>query len=100
MSFRLLPLFVAALSMGPAHAESLADRWNLADLYPTAAAWNDDATKLDAQLESFAECKGHLGDGAQRFKTCLDLQADLTKRYYRLAVYANEQLAEDTGSAS
>ena len=99
MNLRLLPLFVAALSIAPAHAESPADRWNLADLYPTTAAWNDDAARLDAQLTSFAECKGHLGDSAQRFKACLDLQADLTKRFYRLAVYANEQLAEDTGSA-
>ena len=99
MNLRLLPLFVAALSIAPTHAESPTDRWNLADLYPTTAAWNDDAARLDAQLASFAECKGHLGDGAQRFKACLDLQADLTKRFYRLAVYANEQLAEDTGSA-
>ena len=55
---------------------------------------------MDAQLKSLAACKGHLGDSAARLKQCLDLQADITKRYYRLAVYAGEQAAEDTGNAS
>jgi len=50
-------------------------------------------------MKSFAECKGKMGDSAARFKECLNLQADMTKRYYRLAVFAGEQLAEDTGSA-
>ena len=98
MNLRLVPLLVAAMALAPAYAETTADRWNLADLYSSAAAWNDDAAKLDTQMKSFAECKGKMGDGAARFKECLDLQADMTKRYYRLAVFAGEQLAEDTGS--
>ncbi|MEO8676248.1 MAG: M3 family oligoendopeptidase, partial [Casimicrobiaceae bacterium] len=40
----------------------------------------------------------HLGDSAARLKQCLDLQADMTKRYYRMAAFASEQLSEDTGS--
>ncbi len=99
MKLRLVPLFAAAVLIAPTYAETTADRWNLADLYPSAAAWNDDATKLDGQMKSFAECKGKMGDSAARFKECLNLQADMTKRYYRLAVFAGEQLAEDTGSA-
>jgi oligoendopeptidase F len=51
-------------------------------------------------MQSFPQCKGRLDESAGRFKTCLELQADMTKRLYRLAVYANEQLAEDTGSSS
>ena len=74
-----------------AHAETTADRWDLSEIYPSVAAWSADADKVDAQLKSLAACKGHLGDSAARLKQCLDLQADITKRYYRLAVYAGEQ---------
>ena len=93
-------LCMAAVGLSPAFADSPADRWNLAEIYPSVAAWNDDAAKLDAQMKEFAGCKGHLGDSAARLKQCLDLQADMTKRYYRMAAFAGEQLSEDTGLAS
>jgi oligoendopeptidase F len=73
------------------------DRWNLADLYPNEAAWNADATKLEAELAEIARCKGKLGTSAKRFRECLDLIYDATKRYYRLGVYAGELESEDTG---
>ena len=94
----LIVLLATAAGFSPALAESPADRWNLAEIYPSVAAWNADADKLDAQMKEFAGCKGHLGDGAARFRKCLDLQADMTKRFFRLAVFASEQLSEDTGS--
>lgn len=90
-------LFVVGL-VNPAVAESLADRWNLADLYPSLTAWNADATKLEAQMTELASCKGHLGESAARFKQCLDLRADMQKRLNRMAVYAFEQVSEDTGN--
>jgi oligoendopeptidase F len=95
---RLLPLVLAAC-LTPALADSPSERWNLADLYPSLEAWNADAARLDAQMKDFAGCKGRLGESAARFRQCLELRADMTKRYYRLAVYSGEQLAEDTGSA-
>jgi oligoendopeptidase F len=92
-----LALFVASAA-GIASAETTADRWNLAEIYPSVAAWNADADKLDAQLKEFAGCKGQMGDGAARFKQCLDLQAEMTKRYYRMAAFSSEQVSEDTGN--
>lgn len=100
MDFRRLLLSVAAAFLVPAHAETTADRWDLSELYPSVAAWNADADKANAQLKDLAGCKGHMGDSAARFKQCLDLQADVTKRYYRLAVYSGEQAAEDTSNAA
>ncbi len=108
MPLRLAALFVPlfgvslALAQSPpnAPANAAADRWNLADLYPSANAWSADAAKLDAQTKELAACKGHLGDSAARFKRCLDLQADMNKRYARMNVYSSEQLAEDTGSTA
>ena len=69
-------------------------------MYASLAAWDADAAKLEAQLKDIAACQGRLGDSVQRFKTCLDLSADLNKRYGRLATFAQEQLAENTGLAS
>ena len=97
---RLFPLYLALVLPLCALAESPSDRWNLAEIYPSTAAWNDDAAKLDAQMQEFGKCKGHLGDSAARFKQCLDLRADMVKRYYRMAAYAGEQLSEDTGSSA
>ena len=89
----------AGLSLGAAAAvETEADRWNLADLYPSTEAWQADADKLAAQLGELGRCKGHLGDSAARLRTCLDLRADMTKRLYRLGLFAGEQLAQDTGA--
>jgi len=98
ITHRLALLLVLAPLLHPAQAESLADRWNLADLYPSAAAWNADAAKLEAQMTELAGCKDHLGDSAARFKQCLDLRADMQKRLNRMAVYAFEQVSEDTGN--
>lgn len=98
MRFRSLLVATAVAFLAPAHAETSSDRWNLSDLYPSVAAWNADADKVDAQLKALAGCKGHMGDSVSRFKECLDLQADVTKRYDRLAVFSGEQAAEDTGN--
>ncbi len=84
-------------SAAPGAAERPEDRWNLADLYPSVKAWADDAARLEAQLKEFTACRGHLGDSARHLKACLDAQADFTKRYARLEVYASELFDEDTG---
>jgi oligoendopeptidase F len=97
---RLALAFAAAIGFAPALADPTADRWNLAAVYPSVAAWSADAATLEAQMRELARCKGRLGDGAARFRKCLDLQADMNKRYARLALYASEQLAEDTGAAA
>ncbi|HEX4522368.1 MAG TPA: oligoendopeptidase F [Casimicrobiaceae bacterium] len=100
MKFRHLALSVVAAVLAPAYAETTADRWNLSEIYPSVSAWDADASKVDGQLKELAGCKGQLGQSAARFKQCLDLQADLTKRYYRMAAYSSEQAAEDTGNAA
>jgi oligoendopeptidase F len=93
----LIAAAVALLALPALGAEKPEDRWNLADLYATTQDWEKDATKLESQLWQFAACKGQLGESVKRFKSCLDLQADISKRYARLEVYAQELFAEDTG---
>ncbi len=95
-----LPLALLCLVPLLLHAtERAEDRWNLADLYASLAAWNADAVQLEGQVKELANCRGKLGESGKRLRECLDLQADATKRLSRMSVYANEQLAEDTGAA-
>ena len=96
----VLVLLCLSLAFSARAAESDADRWNLADLYPDVEAWNRDYARVEAQLASFAACKGHLVDDAATLLRCLDLQADMRKRGGRLAVYASESHNGDTGNAA
>src|SRR5688572_26946673 len=79
-------------------AETPADRWNLADIYPMEAAWQDDAKRLEAQIDEVKGCRGQLGESVARFKACLDLNTDLGKRFRRLSTYASERFAENTAA--
>ena len=100
MQRRTLGMLAITLACSAAHAESAADRWNLADLYPSQAAWDADAAQLKAQLPKLAACKGELGASAARLRECLDLRADMAKRSGRLYVFASEQQAQDMGVAA
>ncbi|MFZ6707728.1 oligoendopeptidase F [Undibacterium sp. TC9W] len=95
-------LFAVALTLPSfafaAHpSETEADRWNLNDMYQSKADWDKDAVMLEVQLKQFQTCSGHLADNIARFKTCLDLNADLSKRYAKLASYAFQFRDQDTG---
>ncbi len=89
----------ALMSIAAAAAEPDADRWDLRDIYADATAWSADATRVESQLRELETCKGHLGDSAASLPRCLDLRAEATQRFYRLALFAGEQLASDTGNA-
>ena len=91
--FALLPSLVSA-------AETENDRWNLNDLYPSLDAWNADYAKLDQQMQDFASCKGRLGTSAARFKSCIDTQYDMLKRYYRIAGYSSKIYDQNTAATA
>ena len=95
----LLALAATAASAQAAN-ERPQDRWNLAAIYPSVDAWQEDATRLETQFKEFSACKGQLGQSAARLKQCLDLQADILKRYLRLVSYSGNLAAEDTGNAA
>jgi oligoendopeptidase F len=100
MKCRLVMTLAMAAAVVPALAQSQADRWNLGDLYSSVAAWDADAARLDARMSELARCKDHLGDNVAVFKRCMDLRADMARRFARMTVYASELLAGDTGAAS
>jgi oligoendopeptidase F len=104
---RALPVAIAfalaATLAGTSHAanhpnDTTAQRWNLADMYASQDAWDADAKRLEQQFKDLSACSTTLAKNAKRLQTCLDLYADVLKRYYRLAGYAAQKNDEDTGA--
>ncbi|QJQ04595.1 oligoendopeptidase F [Undibacterium piscinae] len=101
-------LFTAALSLplalGLPQLAQAGDteeyRWNLQDLYASGADLDKDIARLQSQLKEISACSGHLGDSLPRFKACMDLNADMLKRYARIASYASQTHDQDTGATA
>jgi oligoendopeptidase F len=107
----LLPARLAALALlaaGPSSALGAAKdrseipdkyKWNLADLYPSEAAWTAARDALAKRLPAFARHQGHLGDSAAAFQAALDDLFALRLDADRLSVYASSLSDEDTRAA-
>ena len=63
-------------------------RWNLKDLYPSPAAWERDLKRLRSEVRAFARRRGKMGKSARQLADGLERLYALTKRLYRLHVYA------------
>ena len=66
----------------------LADRWSLADLYATPAAWETAKAGIEEDLETIDRCRGRLGESAPLLKECFDDLFRVTKEFRRLYSYA------------
>lgn len=95
-----LAMGLLAASLSVMAADSEANQWNLKDIYASQGDWDQDATRLEQDLQTMASCSGQLGKSASRLKTCLDRQSDAVKRYYRLSGYASQFHDEDTGTTA
>ena len=58
LRFRFSPL---SSSPRPSAPKPLADRWNLAEIYPSVAAWNADAAKLEGAIQGIRRLQGPHG---------------------------------------
>lgn len=83
-----------------ASAERPAIVWNLADLYPTPAAWVTAKENVAARIPTIASYRGTLEDGAGELKALMDLVYGLRKDATRLAIYASLKADENLRDAS
>ena len=72
------------------------DTWNLADLYPSDAAWRAAKDKVVADIPQVRAFKGTLGTGATRLADALELVTRLTKDLSRIYTYASLVADQDT----
>ncbi len=63
-------------------------KWNLKDLYPSRAVWERDLKKLRGEARAFSRRRGTLKKSAGQLAEGLDRLFALTRRLYRLHVYA------------
>ena len=77
---------------------AIADRnkWNLAEIYPSDAAWRTAKDELVAELPAIRPFKGTLASSAQRLADALELSSRLAKAFTRLYVYASMMSDQDT----
>jgi oligoendopeptidase F len=64
-------------------------KWNLAEIYPSAAAWREAKQNFLKELPAVEKYQGTLGESADRLLGCLDLMERLNKEFARLFAYAN-----------
>ena len=72
------------------------DKWNLADLYPSDAAWRTEKAKLAATFGQAKGFAGTLGQSASRLVKALSTQTAQEKTLARLFAYANLSADQDT----
>ncbi|MCQ8242114.1 M3 family oligoendopeptidase [Rhizosaccharibacter radicis] len=73
--------------------------WNLAEIYPSPAAWSAERDAVLAALPSLAARRGKLGDPAT-LRDVLMQQSSLDRRMDRLDAYASLKADENLGDAS
>lgn len=104
MHFARALVLVVPLLAAPASARERSEvpdkyKWNLADLYPSEAAWTKARDALRARLPRLTEHQGHLGDSADALFRALDAIYGAQLELSRLAVYADARSDEDTRAA-
>jgi oligoendopeptidase F len=74
-------------------------KWNLADLYPSEAAWTKAKDDLAARLPELAKFRGRLGKSPKELLAALQTMFDLDLAMARLATYASALSDEDVRAA-
>src|SRR5262245_33043768 len=71
-------------------------KWNLAEIYPSPAAWRGQKEKVTAELPKIREFQGALSSSPKVLADALELMSRLDKELTRLYVYASMLSDEDT----
>ncbi len=74
-------------------------KWNLAEVYPNAAAWRAAKEAVARALPALRSYQGRLGSSAQLLADALDMMSRLEKDIARLSVYTGMLADQDTREA-
>ena len=75
-------------------------KWNLAELYPSEAAWRTTKDTLTSDIQKLRQYQGTLSSSAGTLADALDLQATFAKQLGRLYSYASMLADQDTRDSS
>ncbi len=71
-------------------------KWNLAEIYPSDAAWRTAKDKLSTDLQTLRQFQGKLGSSGATLADALERQAAYSKELARLYSYASLLADQDT----
>jgi oligoendopeptidase F len=71
-------------------------KWNLADIYPSEAAWRAQKEKMEKELPKLREFQGTLGASPKTLADTLEFMSNLDKELTRLYVFASMLSDQDT----
>ncbi len=74
-------------------------RWNLEDIFPSTATWDQAAQALDGSIGTLESFKGTLGQSAEKLADVLDLNFEISRNASDLFVYAAQWQTTDTRDA-
>ncbi len=77
----------------------LADTWDLASLYDSAAAWEHDFNQLEAMIPRYETFRGQLGKSAESLLETLAFDAQFDQLAERLGIYAFLKTTEDQSNS-
>src|SRR6266436_1777776 len=94
---RKMPLVLALIALTITAGAQSRDRsqtpdkykWNLAEIYPTDAAWRAAKDALAADLPKLRQFQATLTSSARTLADALDMQATFSKELSRLYTYAS-----------
>lgn len=69
--------------------------WNLADLFPSAEAWEAELEAIDCEIAKFDRFKGTLHTGPKALLECLEAQEQLSMRMIKAWTYASLKQSAD-----
>ncbi len=98
---RVALVLACSLLAAPAGARERAEipekyTWNLADIYPSEAAWSKSKDEIARRIPTLAQSRGHLGDSAEALRGALDAIFGVDRDLSRLATYAMALGDQDT----
>jgi oligoendopeptidase F len=70
--------------------------WDLAKIYATTEAWDQDVARLEGMLPEVAAMQGTIGHGADKLLRALTLRDDIFNILYSLYVYASHRKDSDS----
>src|SRR5262245_22476891 len=76
------------------------DRWNLAELYATDAAWAEAKAAFEKKIDAMAVHRGHLGESPGKVLAALRAIDALMEEYRRLSSYAAMKSDLDKANAA
>jgi oligoendopeptidase F len=96
-TFASLAAALPAWAQDTAHAGGPA--WDLSEIYPSDAAWDDARKKALAAIPGVEKYKGRLGESAGTLAEALALQSDLGRSIGRIYTYVSLKADEDVRNA-